>query len=124
MSWHYGFVDDTNLSTASKSPSKNVEVLNKAAEIAVRWAHEDEATFEKSKTELVHHSPGRTDLSDFHVMFDGENIRPADAVKWLGVWLDSKLNGDIHIKSRKELSRLVWRSLMLSGVSNRSWYGI
>ncbi|KAJ7057911.1 hypothetical protein C8F01DRAFT_1085765, partial [Mycena amicta] len=77
LSWKYGFVDDTNFSTASKSPSQNVIVLNQAAQIA-----------------------GRSDLSDYHITFDGEEIYPSDSVKWLGVWIDSKLSGTTHIKSR------------------------
>jgi hypothetical protein len=58
LSWRYGFVDDTNFSTASRSPSLNVIALNKAAELAVNWVHSDHTTFEKTKTELLHHSPG------------------------------------------------------------------
>jgi hypothetical protein len=100
ISWHYGFVDDTNFSTASKSPLQNVNVLNEAAVIAVQWAVDDEATFESSKTELIHHSPGRTDLSSYHVIFDGVPIHPSEKVKWIGVWIDAKLNGEAHIKSR------------------------
>ncbi|KAJ7838416.1 hypothetical protein B0H13DRAFT_2367486 [Mycena leptocephala] len=49
---------------------------------------------------LVHHSPGRDDLSGCHVSFDGVSIRPSEAVKWIGVWIDSKLTGEVHIKSR------------------------
>jgi hypothetical protein len=94
ISWRYGFVDDTNFSTASISPLQNVRVLNKAAEIAVKWAKCDEATFESSKTEMIHHSPGRADLSEYCVTFDGASIAPSDVVKWVGVWIDSKLTGD------------------------------
>jgi hypothetical protein len=35
--------------------------LNKAASIAVNWARADGATFENTKTELIHHPPGRSD---------------------------------------------------------------
>ncbi|KAJ7693272.1 hypothetical protein B0H16DRAFT_1265878, partial [Mycena metata] len=99
------FVDDTNFSTASKSPSQNVTVLNRAAVIAVDWARNDEATFEKTKTELtktelIHHSPGRSDLSDYHIIFNGEDIYPSESVKWLGVLINSKLSGAPHIKAR------------------------
>jgi hypothetical protein len=100
MSWRYGFIDDTNLSTASKSAFQNTITLNKAAEIAVNWAKDDEATFESTKTELIHHHPGRADLSSYTVTFDGATIYPSDAVKWVGVWIDSKLSGDLHIRTR------------------------
>ncbi|KAF7372324.1 reverse transcriptase [Mycena venus] len=100
ISWTYGFVDDTNFSTASKSAVQNVSVLNKAACLATEWARVDGATFENTKTELIHHSPGRSDLSEYCVTFDGVTIRPSELVKWIGVLLDSKLTGEAHIKAR------------------------
>ncbi|KAF7372186.1 reverse transcriptase [Mycena venus] len=88
------------ISTASKSPSQNVLVLNKATAIAAEWAKADGATFEHLESELLHHSQGRADLSSYCVTFDGITIHPSDLVKWIGVLLDSKLTGDAHIKSR------------------------
>ncbi|KAJ6545924.1 hypothetical protein B0H10DRAFT_2243872 [Mycena sp. CBHHK59/15] len=81
--WRKGFIDDSNFSTPSKSPYQN-----------------DEATFEDSKTELIHSSPGRTELSNYHVVFNNVVIRPSPVVKWIGVWIDNKLIGDVHIKER------------------------
>ncbi|KAJ6484580.1 hypothetical protein DFH09DRAFT_828821, partial [Mycena vulgaris] len=103
---------------------------------------EDEATFEKTKTELIHHSPGRSDLSGFHVVFDGEIINPSDAVKWVGVWIDAKLSGQVHIKTRASsavralnaslaLTHAVWglkplmvRDLARATVLPRADYGV
>ncbi|KAF8173855.1 hypothetical protein K438DRAFT_2050878 [Mycena galopus ATCC 62051] len=59
---------------ASKSPSQNVDVLNRAGEIAKTWADKDRATFEL--------------------------IKPSKKVKWLGVILDEKLKGEEHIWAR------------------------
>ncbi|KAJ6561420.1 hypothetical protein DFH09DRAFT_854366, partial [Mycena vulgaris] len=56
--------------------------------------------FKDSKTELIHHSPGRADLSGYCVSFNGVVIHPSESVKWVGVWIDSKLTGDVHIKAR------------------------
>ncbi|KAJ7832131.1 hypothetical protein B0H14DRAFT_3463575 [Mycena olivaceomarginata] len=52
--------------------------------MAAEWAREDNATFEDTKTELIHHPPGRTDLSNHFVTFDGIDIYPSAAVKWIG----------------------------------------
>jgi hypothetical protein len=49
--------------------------LNKAASIAVDWVHADGATFENTKTELIHHSPGRSDLPSLHYM-KGQRVWP------------------------------------------------
>ncbi|KAJ7258771.1 hypothetical protein B0H12DRAFT_996449, partial [Mycena haematopus] len=56
--------------------------------------------FENSKTELIHHHPGRADLSSFSINFDGITIHPSDVVKWIGVRIDSKLTAEEHIKFR------------------------
>ncbi|KAF7372363.1 reverse transcriptase [Mycena venus] len=83
ISWCYGFVNDTNFSTASKLPSQNITVLNKAVAIAFDWEKVDSATFENPKSEVLHHSPGRADLSSYSVTFEGITISPSDMVKWV-----------------------------------------
>ncbi|KAJ6452527.1 hypothetical protein C8R47DRAFT_1229410 [Mycena vitilis] len=95
ISLTYGFVDDTNFSTSSKSV-----VVNQAGEIAVKWARDDNAIFEKEQTELIHHALGNHDLSGFKVIFDGEVISPSNSVKWIGVVMDAKLKGAEHIRCR------------------------
>ncbi|KAF8144324.1 hypothetical protein K438DRAFT_1631999, partial [Mycena galopus ATCC 62051] len=110
--------------------------------IAVDWAKSDEATFESTKTELIHHHPGRADLSGYCVSFDGVDIFPSDRVKWIGVWIDSKLSGDFHIKYRAAsaaralnaslaLTHALWglvpvmiRDLMRAVVFPRADYGV
>jgi hypothetical protein len=37
---------------------------------------------------------------DHYITFDGKHIYPSEFVKWLGVWLDPKLNSKLHIKKR------------------------
>jgi hypothetical protein len=105
VSWCYGFVDDMNFSTASKSPSQNVAVLNKAAVIASNWAKADGATFEHPKSELLHHSPGRADLSSYSVTFEGITTSPSDMVNI----------------SKTEFLWRAWRSVAMSDWSG--WYG-
>ncbi|KAF7371808.1 reverse transcriptase [Mycena venus] len=142
VSWSYGFIEDTNIRTASKSASQNVLVLNKAAVIAADWAKADGTTFDHPKSELLHHSPGRADLSSYVVTFDGITIHPSEVVKWVGVWLDSRLTGDVHIKSRAAsavralnaaltLTHAVWglKPLMVRDLANtvvlpRADYGV
>ncbi|KAJ7203567.1 hypothetical protein GGX14DRAFT_333581, partial [Mycena pura] len=103
---------------------------------------DDHATFEKTKTELIHHSLGKRDLSDFSVLFDGEVILPSESVKWVGVWVDAKLKGELHIRHRAAsaaralnaslaLTHAMWglkplmvRDLVLSLVLPRLDYGV
>ncbi|KAJ7215128.1 hypothetical protein B0H12DRAFT_984845, partial [Mycena haematopus] len=98
--------------------------------------------FEPDKTELLHHSPDRRDLSEFTVTFDGQVISPSTKVKWLGVILDEKLKGEDHIRARAAsaaralnaslaLTHAMWglkplmiRDLVLSLVLPRADYGV
>ncbi|KAJ6564647.1 hypothetical protein B0H19DRAFT_1286223 [Mycena capillaripes] len=92
-------------------------VLNRAAKAAVEWARANKATFEDSKTELIHHSPRRANLSDYCVSFNGIIIRPSEVIKWIGVFVDSKLTGLEHIKARAaSAARALNTSLALTHV--------
>ncbi|KAJ7735624.1 hypothetical protein DFH07DRAFT_987183, partial [Mycena maculata] len=123
---------------ASKSPSQNVKVHNKVAAIALQWSKEGRATFENTQTELMHHSPGREDLSHHHVTFDGAIvIQPSHTVKWIGVHPDSKLTIKHRVESAARalsaslaLTHAVWglkplmvRDLARSTVFPRADYG-
>ncbi|KAJ6561402.1 hypothetical protein DFH09DRAFT_1082871 [Mycena vulgaris] len=95
-----------------------IQFLSKAATIAIQWAKDDKARFEKTKTELLHISPGRRDLSAYCVEFDGKTISPSDSVKWVGVHIDSQLKGTKHIKARvASASRALNASLALTHAS-------
>ncbi|KAF7338971.1 reverse transcriptase [Mycena venus] len=65
--WAGGFVDDVIFATASKSISRNVETLEKVGEVAKEHEVLDGSKFEDDKTDLLHASTGRTDLSRFCV---------------------------------------------------------
>ncbi|KAJ6466501.1 hypothetical protein DFH09DRAFT_820084, partial [Mycena vulgaris] len=98
--------------------------------------------FEKTKTELIHHSTGQRHLSSYTVNLDGEVIHPSKSVKWVGVWLDQKLKGYVHIKHRAAsaaralnaslaLTHAVWglKPLMVRGLARatvfpRADYGV
>ncbi|KAJ7233624.1 hypothetical protein C8J57DRAFT_1090402 [Mycena rebaudengoi] len=99
-SWTKGFVDDLNLSTASRSVLENVRVLERAGEIAKALEAEDEACFQEDKTELLHMAMGRVDLSAVTVRFGGKAIVLSESVKWVGLWLDKSLSGRLHIHAR------------------------
>ncbi|KAJ7713088.1 hypothetical protein B0H14DRAFT_3523596, partial [Mycena olivaceomarginata] len=93
LSWRYGFVDDTNFSTASKIPIP-----------------------ERHRTK----QGGRAGhVSDHYITFDGEHIYPSDSVKWLGVWLDPKLNGELHIKKRAGSAARALNAAM--ALTHESW---
>lgn len=119
ISWTKGFVDDVNFSTASRCPLENVRRLEEAGRVAKEWEGEDEACFESEKTELLHVTAGRADLSGVSVRFGGKTIKPSSAVKWIGLWLDKSLGGTKHIAAR---SASAMRDLNASmAVMHNSW---
>jgi ribonuclease HI len=96
-------MDDFSLSVASSSPRKNCRLLR---EIAIELFHEatlQQAPFNHSKTELIHFSRKRETPTD-PVILPGLTVQPSAIVRWLGVWLDSKLTFKAHIEKRINLA--------------------
>ena len=59
--------------------------------------------FDMEKTELIHfHSKRSFDLENeaYSVKIGDVIIQPKDLVKWLGIWLDSKLTFKQHVEKK------------------------
>ncbi|KAJ7689261.1 hypothetical protein B0H17DRAFT_1135073 [Mycena rosella] len=113
--------------TASRCPLENACNLELAGRIAKEWEREDEARFESSKTDLLHIVPGRADLSQVAVRFDGKLIVQSDSVKWVGLWLDKNLNGTKHIAARSATALRVLNAAQHMGIAttvNPADYGV
>ncbi len=87
------YIDDIGLVASLESIEKNCKILKEAA---IR-------IFEKETDNLIQFNPKKTELIHFHSKKNiGENanicfsendlVEAKPTVKWLGIWLDSKLN--------------------------------
>jgi len=98
-----GFVDDFNAWVAGESVEENTRrIQNTVIPKAEQWARESGATFEAEKTGFIHfrtptdarETSGQPTVS---LTFNGTDIPPQDAIKVLGVTLDSRLDMRTHV---------------------------
>lgn len=94
-----GFVDDYSAWVVGDCIDDNIRMLQDTTiPKAEKWARESGATFEASKTGLIHFTQSKTAKQDRpHLAFQGRDILPNEDIKLLGVTLDSKMKFRQHI---------------------------
>ncbi|KAI4732297.1 hypothetical protein E4T50_17119 [Aureobasidium sp. EXF-12298] len=95
-----GFVDDYSPWVVGDDVDQNIKALQTTIiPKAERWARESGATFEPSKTGLIHFTrrseEGKQTGPD--LQFQGQDITPSEHLKLLGVTLDSKMKFHQHV---------------------------
>ena len=60
------------------------------------WGRAEGFSFDIKKTEVIHFSRRRRTPKPA-IIHQGHNIKPGNAMRWLGVWLDSRLTFSTHI---------------------------
>ena len=94
----FHFADDTNLLRISKSPKKLQKELNYDLKLLYQWLLANKISLNETKTELLmFHKPNKP-ITDFvfKIKINGYRITPTDRVKYLGIYLDSTLSGNIQ----------------------------
>ena len=93
----YHFADDTNLLNINESPSKLQKQLNRDLKLLYEWLLANKISLNCTKTEaIIFHKPGNRPNFNFKIKLNGHLIRPSDSIKYLGIYLDSTLNGQSH----------------------------
>ena len=92
----YHFADDTNLLQIEKSPRKMQKQVNFDLKSLYKWLLANKISLNCSKTELIFlHTPGGS-VPDLTIKMNGLRIYPSSYITYLGVYLDSSLNGNHH----------------------------
>ena len=118
-----GFADDTNLLAFGREPQANVRQLEAAWETCLQWADTRGMAFAPEKSELIHFNRGRkqwTDRLDLAQPGRGTSpVRPTGSARFLGIWLDWKLNWKAHLGAVKR--KLSTQSYALSRIAAKTW---
>src|SRR5437773_7401492 len=86
---------DIGLIVSSKSIEKNCELLQKLTENLLLKQGQNCMQFDTDKIDLIHfHSKRRLDLENekYSVKIEETVFQPKESVKYIGIWLDSKLS--------------------------------
>jgi ribonuclease HI len=98
------FVDDVTWLAIGKDIGEVVEKLERCAAVSQEWAQQNAVEFESEKSEAVLFSKLRRHSSARQKM--GINVGHTkvqfakEATRWLGTWLDSRLNFSVNRKKR------------------------
>ena len=111
----YHFADDTNLLHISKFPKKLQRQLNLDLRFLYNWLLANKISLNCTKTEfIIFHKPGHPCSHNFKIKVNGHRIFPSNAIKYLGIYLDSTLSGNKHCSIL--IKKLIRANGMLSKV--------
>jgi ribonuclease HI len=95
------YVDDVGIVIEGRDEISNCRKLEVIVRAIFQWSDRNAITFDGPKTELIHFANRRRATKDdprYQVSLpSGTSIKPTETVRWLGVWLDSRLSFRHHI---------------------------
>ncbi|EAQ84562.1 hypothetical protein CHGG_08576 [Chaetomium globosum CBS 148.51] len=114
---------DANLLVFGRNPEANVRQLEAAWGTCIRWADSRGMKFAPEKSELIHFNKGRRQWSNqLELTSPGRGtspVRPKESTRFLGVWLDRKLNWKAHLAAVER--KLRTQSYALSRLAASTW---
>lgn len=91
-----GFIDDTCKLVTSLSVEDNLAKLRHFAPLAASWSDAHDLAYDFSKYQLIHFTQNKSKQSDEGLVINGTTIPASPAVKYLGAWLDRRLDFKAH----------------------------
>src|SRR5205809_2694702 len=93
------YVDDIELVASSETIEENYLMLENAAKKLLQLQNQNNIQFDMKKIELIHfHTKRSIDNSNFSVTIRNNQMQSKNLIRWLGVWLDSKLSFKEHVE--------------------------
>ena len=87
------YINNIGLVASSKSIEENCKILKEAAIRIFEKGADNLIQFNSEKTELIHFHSKRNIDENVNICFlENYLVEAKPTVKWLGIWLDSKLN--------------------------------
>ena len=95
------YINNIDLVASSESIEKNYKILKKAAIRIFEKRANNLIQFNLEKTELIYFHSKRNIGENVNIYFS-ENylVEAKSTVKWLRIWLDSKLNFKEHVEKK------------------------
>lgn len=113
-----GFADDTNLLAVGKRTEDCCSALLRGWEICRDWARERGMIFEPQKSQLMHFVKTRAGNNQTLTLNDNV-IKPAEETRFLGVYLDRRLNFIAH--KNQILAKLKTQRFALTRIAAKTW---
>jgi len=102
----FSYIDDISLSITSTSLRKNIKILESEVKTLYDIGDQNGIRFDLVKTELIHFNTSFEKASQAKLKLPNNAIvEPKRVVKWLGIYFDSKLTFNEHVKIRVSQAR-------------------
>ena len=103
----YHFADDTNLLVVSKTQKQLQKHMNIDLKLLYKWLIANKISLNCAKTELIVFNGSSVDKNfEYKIKINGHKLIPTNNLKYLGVLIDNKLNGEYHCEAlRGKLNR-------------------
>ncbi|RKK51436.1 hypothetical protein BFJ69_g17940 [Fusarium oxysporum] len=94
----FGYADDTAILSIGDTVDETSAMASSSVDEMVRWGAANGVSFDPKKTEVMHFSRGKL-RSTPAVRHGDVEKHPEAALRWLGIWLDSRLSFRIHVET-------------------------
>ncbi|XP_031782179.1 uncharacterized protein LOC116416762 [Nasonia vitripennis] len=113
------FADDTIIFTNNKSVEEGLATLQNNTSEIINFFQSIGLDIAPNKTQLIIFSNKNID-PNISITINGHKIKNEQAVKYLGVWLDSKLNWNTHAQN---LIEKIQKTINIIKVLRTTWWG-
>jgi ribonuclease HI len=111
----FGYADDTAILSIGDTVDETSAMASSSIAEMVRWGAENGVSFDTKKTEVMHFS--RSKLRTAPAVRHGDVEKyPEPALRWLGIWLDSRLSFRLHVEKWAAKAKAV--AYHLRGLTN------
>ena len=110
------FADDTTLYYSHKNLKYLNWCVNQDLVVVTDWFKANKLTLNKKKTVAIHFAPNKKSDKSIELFIDKTVIPLVDHAKFLGLWIDSKLDWSVH--TEKLISKLFGRIGLLNKCTN------
>ena len=101
------FIKDFAIYFENKTAKQNCIEIGIKVKTAFDWAASNNVKFNDDKSELIYFEKKRNVSKEILELRNGTVLEPKNIVKWLGVWLDRKLNFKKHVETRISSANLL-----------------
>ncbi|RKK55869.1 hypothetical protein BFJ69_g17692, partial [Fusarium oxysporum] len=111
----FGYADDTAILSIGDTVDETTAMASSSIAEMVRWGAANGVSFDTKKTEVMHFSRSKLRTAPAVRHGDAEK-HPESALRWLGIWLDSRLSFRLHVEKWAAKAKAV--AYHLRGLTN------
>ncbi|TVY73912.1 putative RNA-directed DNA polymerase from transposon BS [Fusarium oxysporum f. sp. cubense] len=111
----FGYADDTAILSIGDTVDETTAMASNSIAEMVRWGAANGVSFDTKKTEVMHFSRSKLRTAPAVRHGDAEK-HPESALRWLGIWLDSRLSFRLHVEKWAAKAKAV--AYHLRGLTN------